>query len=139
VDSTKQLCPKAACPRRGQVGQGNVGAHREREQRSIWHGWEKTVRATTGTSFLRLRTPADGVTLVLTRLGNGCPLQAIGAAFGVAERTVAEGQARTDHGWTMSELLHDPIPVPAGSRPSTADDRPKQSNNLLLEPPHDHG
>jgi transposase-like protein len=49
----------------------------------------RTFAATRGTPFYRLRTPADLVTLVLTLLSHGCPPQAIVAAFGLDERTVA--------------------------------------------------
>jgi len=49
----------------------------------------QTFAATKGTPFSRLRTAADVVTLVLTLLSHGCPLQAIVAAFGIDERTVA--------------------------------------------------
>src|SRR5919198_3679797 len=48
--------------------------------------------ATTGTPFYRLRTATDVVTVGLTLLCHGCPLQA--AAFGFDERTVAQWQAR---------------------------------------------
>src|SRR5437588_10016039 len=50
-----------------------------------------------GTPFYRLRTAVDVVTLVLTLLCHGCPLQAIVAAFGFDERTVAQWQARGGH------------------------------------------
>jgi hypothetical protein len=41
-----------------------------------------------------LQTGADQVTLVLALLCHGCPLQAVVAALGLDERTVARGQAR---------------------------------------------
>ena len=52
------------------------------------------VSATKGTSYYRLHTAVDIVTLVLTLLCHGCPLQAIVVAFGLDERTVASWQAR---------------------------------------------
>ena len=54
----------------------------------------KTFTATKGTAFYRLRTPAETVSLVLTLLAHGCPLQAIVVAFGFDERTVAAWFAR---------------------------------------------
>jgi hypothetical protein len=54
----------------------------------------RTFAATTGTAFYRLRTAADLVTVVLTLLSHGCPPQAIVAAFGLDERTVAGWLAR---------------------------------------------
>jgi IS1 family transposase len=41
-----------------------------------------------------VRTSAETVTLVVTLIAHGCPLQAIVAAFGFDERTVADGLAR---------------------------------------------
>lgn len=44
---------------------------------------------TTDTPFYRLHKPAELAVLVLTLLSHGCPTQAIVAAFGLDERTVA--------------------------------------------------
>ena len=49
----------------------------------------KTFSATKGTAFYRLRTSAETVSLVVTLMAHGCPLQAIVVAFGFDERTVA--------------------------------------------------
>lgn len=53
-----------------------------------------TFSPTTGTAFFGLRTPAAVVTTVLTLLAHGCPRQAVVAAFGLDERTVASWQQR---------------------------------------------
>jgi len=45
--------------------------------------------------FYRLRTSAETVVIVVTLLAYGCPVQAIVAAFGLDERTVAEWWARS--------------------------------------------
>jgi hypothetical protein len=45
--------------------------------------------ATSDTPFYRLHQPAELAVLVLTLLSHGCPTQAIVAAFGLDERTVA--------------------------------------------------
>jgi hypothetical protein len=63
--------------------------HSQAEQRYRCTTCGHTFAATTATPFYRLRTAADVVTLVLTLLSHGCPTQAIVAAFGVDERTVA--------------------------------------------------
>jgi transposase-like protein len=55
----------------------------------------KTFSATKGTVFYRLRTAAETVALVVTLLAHGCPVQAIVAAFGFDERTVADWWARS--------------------------------------------
>jgi hypothetical protein len=60
--------------------------------------------ATVGTPFYRLRTAADLVTLVLTLLCHGCPTQAIVAAFGLDERTVAAWLAR---GGAQAQHVHE--------------------------------
>jgi transposase-like protein len=94
MDPQQQFCPNPACPARGQVGQGNIGVHSQGEQRYVCHQCGRPFAATTGTPFYRLRTPAETVTLVLTLLSHGCPPQAIVAAFGLDERTVAAWLAR---------------------------------------------
>ncbi len=84
-----QFCHNLDCPARGQVGQGNITIHSQQEQRYRCTTCRKTFAATTGTPFYRLRLAVDLVTLVLTLLTHGCPTQAIVAAFGLDERTVA--------------------------------------------------
>jgi transposase-like protein len=89
MDPRQQFCHNPGCPARGQVGQGNIGVHSQAEQRYVCHLCGRTFAATTGTAFYRLRTAADLVTVVLTLLSHGCPPQAVVAAFGLDERTVA--------------------------------------------------
>src|SRR3712207_9088649 len=89
MDPQRQFCHNSACPARGQAGRGNIGVHSQVEQRYVCHTCGRTFAATTGTPFYRLRTAADQVTPVLTLLCHGCPPQAIVAAFGLDERTVA--------------------------------------------------
>jgi transposase-like protein len=84
-----QCCHNPQCPARGQVGQRNIRVHSQAEQRYRCTTCGQTFAATKDTPFYRLRTAADVVTLVLTLLSHGCPTQAIVAAFGVEERTVA--------------------------------------------------
>src|SRR5215211_1777640 len=50
--------------------------------------------ATVDTPFYRLHKPAELAVVVLTLLSHGCPTQAIVAAFGLDERTVARWLAR---------------------------------------------
>ncbi len=94
MDPQTQFCPNAACAARGQVGQGNIEIHSQKERRYQCQTCGRTFAATTGTPFYRLQTAADTVTLVVTLLAHGCPLQAIVAAFGFDERTVAAWQAK---------------------------------------------
>ena len=83
------FCHNPQCPARGQRGQGNIRMHSHIEQRYRCTTCGQTFAATKGTPFYRLRTPADLVTVVLTLVCHGCPIQAIVAAFGLDERTVA--------------------------------------------------
>src|SRR5215210_1910945 len=94
MDPQTQFCPNPDCSARGQRGRGNIRVHSQRERRYRCTTCGRTFAATTGTPFFRLKHPADLVTIVLTLLCHGCPLQAIVAAFGLDERTVAAWQAR---------------------------------------------
>jgi transposase-like protein/uncharacterized membrane protein (Fun14 family) len=94
MDPQSQFCHNPDCLDRGQCRRGNSQIHSRKEQRYCCSTCGRTFTATTGTPFYRLRTATDGVTLVLTLLCHGCPLQAIVAAFGFDERTVAQWQAR---------------------------------------------
>ncbi len=94
MDPRRQFCQNPDCPDRGQRGRGNIRIHSQQAQRYRCRTCGRTFAATKGTPLNRLRTAADGVTLVLTRLCQGCPLQAIVAAFGFDERTVGQWQAR---------------------------------------------
>src|ERR671937_1504000 len=106
MDPTTTCCPNRNCPARGQTGRGNIAIHAQKEQRFICHACQKTFTATNGTTFYRLRTPAETVSLVLTLLAHGCPLQAIVVAFGFDERTVAAWFARSGRqGQAVQEYL----------------------------------
>jgi transposase-like protein len=105
MDPTTVFCPNLTCPARGQTGQGNIGVHSRKAQRFICKQCHKTFSATQGTIFYRLHTSAETIALVVTLLAHGCPVQAIVAAFGFDERTVAawrtragrQGQAIQEH------------------------------------------
>ena len=68
--------------------------HSRKEGRYICHVCKQTFSARKGTAYYRLRTAAETVTLVVTLLAYGCPLQGIVVAFGLDERTVQDWQAR---------------------------------------------
>src|SRR6516165_6232332 len=95
MDPTTTFCSNRNCPARGQTGRVNIGIHSQKEQRFICHECQKTCSATTGTVFYRLRTAAETVSLVVTLLAHGCPVQAIVAAFGFDERTIADWWTRS--------------------------------------------
>src|SRR4029434_3374709 len=104
MDPTTTFCPNRNCPARGQTGKGNIGIHSQKEQRFICHACHKTFSARKGTVFYRLRTSAETVAIVVTLLAHGCPLQAIVAAFGFDERTVAAWWARSGR---QGQAVHD--------------------------------
>jgi len=95
MDPTTVFCPNTRCHARGQTGQGNSGIHAQKERRFLCHEYHTTFSARTGTVFYRRRTSAETVVLVVTLLAHGWPVQAIGAAFGVDERTGAAWWARS--------------------------------------------
>ena len=105
MDPAATFCPNLACPARGQTGQGNIGIHSRTEKRFICTECRMTFAATKGTALYRLRTASETVSLVVTLLAHGCPVQAIVAAFGFDARTVAawwtragrQGQAVQEH------------------------------------------
>ena len=106
MDPTTAFCPHPRCHARGQSGQGNISIHSQKEQRFLCHACRKTFSARKGTVFSRLRTAAETVVLVVTLLAHGCPVQAIVAAFGFDERTIAVWWARSGRqGQTVHEYL----------------------------------
>jgi transposase-like protein len=106
VDPTKVFCPALECPARGQTGKGNIGIHSRTERRFVCRQCHKTFTATKGTAWYRLRTSAEVVRLVVTLIAQGCPVQAIVAAWGFDERTVASWVARAGE---QSPAVHAPL------------------------------
>jgi transposase-like protein len=100
------FCHNPQCSARGEQGHGNIHVHSKAEQRYRCTTCGHTFAATTDTPFYRLRTAADVVTIVLTLLSHGCPTQALVAAFGVDERTVAAWLTRAgQHGQRVHQHL----------------------------------
>src|SRR3954451_9578092 len=94
MDPQARFCHNADCPARGQAGLGNIRIHSRTERRYRCTTCGRTFAETRGTPFYRLKKTADLVTIVLTLLCHGCPLQAIVVAFGIDERTVAAWRDR---------------------------------------------
>ena len=108
MNPTTAFCPNWHCHARGQIGQGNIGIHSRKDKRFLCTACHKTFSATKGTVFYRLRTSAETVVIVVTLLAHGCPVQAIVAAFGFDERTVADWWARAGRqGQAVHEYLVD--------------------------------
>lgn len=109
MDPATTCGPHLACPARGHTGQGNLGIHSCKDQRFLCTACPKTCSATPGTACDRLRTVAETVSLVMTRMAHGCPLQALGVALGSDERTVARWLARAGRqGQAVQEPLVEP-------------------------------
>ena len=103
------FCPHGHCHARGQTGQGTSGIHARQAQRCIGHAGHTTFSATPGTVFYRLRTAAETVVLMVTLLAQGCPGQAMVAAWGFDERTIADWWARWGRqGQVVHEALGEP-------------------------------
>ena len=106
MDPTTVFCPNIDCVARGQVGKGNIKIHSQKEKRYKCKECKKTFAETKGTPYYRihkLKQVIDLVTVVVTLLAHGCPLQAIVAAFGLDERTVSDWRARAGK---HSEIVH---------------------------------
>jgi hypothetical protein len=94
MDPQQQFCRNRACRAYGRPGEGHVVVHSRAERRYQCKRCRRTFAETAGTALYRLRRMRDEVVVVVTLLAYGCPVQAIVAAFGLDERTVARWQAR---------------------------------------------
>ena len=104
MDPQDQFCHNPDCPARGQRGCGNIRVHSRKERRFRCTTCGRTFAATHDTPLYRLKRPTALVTLVVTPLCHGCPPQAIVAAFGLDERTVAAWRDRAGrHGQRFHE------------------------------------
>lgn len=106
MDPQQVFCPNMGCPARGQTGQGNIGVHSQKDGRYICHQCGHTFVERRGTPLYRLHHEAELFILVSTLCAYGCPPQAIVAAYGLNERTVADWQARAgQHSQTVHAHL----------------------------------
>jgi transposase-like protein len=103
MDPHLQFCPNFDCLHRGKTDLSNIRVHSQKDRRFRCTACGKTFAATRSTPYYRLHKPLELVTLVLTLLCHGCPRQAIVAAYGLDERTVADWQQR---GGRHSQRFH---------------------------------
>jgi len=89
----EQFCHNARCWAYGRRGAGHIVIHSQRERRYRCRRCARTFSATKGTALYRAHEPQEVIVRVVTLLAHGCPPQAIVAAFGWDERTVARYQA----------------------------------------------
>lgn len=94
MDSQTAFCPNPDCPAKGQVDKGNIRLHSQKHHRYKCQPCGQTFTQTKGTPFYRLRHEPQLVVRVATLLAQGCPPQAIVAAFGLDQRTVSDWQQR---------------------------------------------
>jgi len=94
MDSQTAFCPNPDCPAKGHEGKGNIRIHSRQHRRYKCQECGQTFTATKGRPFYRLRHRQEVVVWVVTLLAWGCPPQAIVAAFGLDERTVADWHQR---------------------------------------------
>ena len=85
----EQFCHNKECRAYAREGEGHIVIHSQKERRYQCKRCRRTFSQTTGTALYRLHKPKGLVFTVITLLAHGCPLQAIVAAFGLDERTVA--------------------------------------------------
>jgi transposase-like protein len=104
MDPQSQFCHNPDCTARGQLGLGNILIHSRKEERDRCSVCGRTFAATRDTPFYRLKKYADLVTILITLLCHGCPVQAIVVAFGLDERAVADWRDRAGR---HSRQLHD--------------------------------
>ena len=93
MDPREQFCHNRDCWAYGRRGEGHIRIDSLQERRYRCDRCGTTSSATKGTALYRAHKPVAAVEQVVTLLAHGCPVQAIVAAFGWDERTVARYQA----------------------------------------------
>ncbi len=84
--------------------------HSQKERRYRCKRCGRTFSATKGTALYRVHKPHELVATIVTLLAYGCPVQAIVAAFGLDERTIARWQRESGR---QCQRLHEHL-VQAG-------------------------
>jgi hypothetical protein len=92
MDPREKFCPNERCWAYARAGEGHIVIHSRKERRYRCKRCTKTFSETKGTALYRSHKPHELVATIVTLLAYGCPIQAIVAAFGLDERTVARWQ-----------------------------------------------
>lgn len=92
MDPHQQFCHNQHCRAYGRVGEGHIVIHSQKERRYRCKRCGKTFSETKNTALYRMHRPRELLLTVVTLLAYGCPVQAIVAAFGLDERTIARWQ-----------------------------------------------
>ena len=94
------------CPFADEPSNHKIWIHSQQERRYKCKTCNKTFSEKIGTPLYGLKTPIWVVTLVLTLLAYGCPVQAIVMAFGLDERTVTAWYRKAgQHGKMVQEAM----------------------------------
>ena len=88
----QQFCHNERCRAYGRCGEDHIVIHSHKERRYRCKRCGQTFTETKDTAFYRMHKPRWLVLAVVTLLAYGCPVQAIVAAFGIDERTLARWQ-----------------------------------------------
>jgi transposase-like protein len=95
MDPHGVFCLNPDCAAKGLPDRGNIKVHSRKERRFICTTCRQTFAASKGTAFYRLHKDRSLFVIVVTLLSAGCPPQAIVAAYGLDERTVADWQHKS--------------------------------------------
>lgn len=101
-----QFCPNSACHASGKPDLNNIVVHSRKQRRYKCKCCGKTFTESKGTAVYGLKKPTELFVIVVTLLANGCPIQAIVAAFGLDPRTVANWQKRAGD---QCRLVHEHV------------------------------
>ncbi len=106
MDPRRRFCHNERCWAYGRAGEGHIVIHSKKECRYRCKRCGQTFSATKGTALYRAHKPHELVATVVTLLAYGCPLQAVVAAFGLDERTVARWQRESGRQcWRVHEHI----------------------------------
>jgi transposase-like protein len=97
MDPQKRFCHNERCWAYARAGEDHIVIHSQKERRYRCKRCSKTFSETKGTPLYRVHKPHELVSIVVTLLAYGCPIQAIVAGFGLDERTVARWQRESGH------------------------------------------
>ena len=102
MNPQEKFCHNEPCWAYARAGEGHIVIHSQKERRYRCKRCTKTFSETKGTALYRSHKPHELVATIVTLLAYGCPVQAIVAAFGFDERTVARWQRES--GWQCQRV-----------------------------------
>lgn len=80
MNPTEIFCPNMKCVARGEIGKGKIKIHSQKEHRYKCKVCKKTFAESKGTAYYRIhkvKQEIELMTVVVTLLRYGCPVQAI--------------------------------------------------------------